>query len=149
MVARIVSAHESDRELRKDLEQEIAVALWRALPRFEGRSTLKTFVARVAEKRCFTHTARHARTPRAMPFPEDLHHDGVDPEAQLESRDAKNRLLAAIRRLPHGHREVVVLSLEGFRHEEIGEVLGLTANNVGVRLHRAKTRLQEMLGGKL
>ena len=80
-----------------------------------------------------------------MPVSDDLQDLGAGPQAELERRDTRERLLDAVRRLPAGQRDVVVLSLEGFSHGEIGDVLGLTANNVGVRLNRAKSRLKTML----
>ena len=64
--------------------------------------------------------------------------------------DARRRdaLWRGIRSLAPASRAVLTLALEGLSHEEIGEVLGITANNVGVRLSRARSELRTMLGGR-
>ena len=147
MISRIVAAHEFDPELRLDLEQEIAVALWNALPRFEGRARLKTFVARIAEYRCFDHKARQARRPRPEPIPEQLADPrSREPAAQLERSQFRERLLEAVRDLPATQRDVAVLALEDFRNQEIAEILGISETNAAVRLNRAKTRLRHVFG---
>jgi RNA polymerase sigma factor (sigma-70 family) len=48
--------------------------------------------------------------------------------------------------LPVGHKQMIVLMLEGLSHAEIGEVLGITENNVAVRLTRARKALKEEMG---
>jgi RNA polymerase sigma-70 factor (ECF subfamily) len=50
-----------------------------------------------------------------------------------------------MRRLPEADRALLALHLDGFDHAEAGEVLGLTANHVGVKMHRIKARLTELL----
>jgi RNA polymerase sigma-70 factor (ECF subfamily) len=56
--------------------------------------------------------------------------------------------MAAVRQLPPSQRQVVMLYLEGLVNLEIAEVLGVTANNVGVRLARARQLLRELLGAE-
>lgn len=60
----------------------------------------------------------------------------------------RERLLGAIQRLPEGHRQVVLLSLEGLSHADIAEVLGITENNVAVRLSRARRALKDLLAAE-
>jgi RNA polymerase sigma-70 factor (ECF subfamily) len=63
--------------------------------------------------------------------------------ARLETA---GRLQAAVRGLPLPFRQAMVLAFEGLSNEEIAAVLGLTAGNVGVRLHRGKAMLKAALG---
>ena len=58
-------------------------------------------------------------------------------------RDAHERLLAAVRRLPLPLRQVTIQTLEGFTPAEIAEVLGVNANTVSIRLTRAKAALRK------
>jgi RNA polymerase sigma-70 factor, ECF subfamily len=44
------------------------------------------------------------------------------------------------------HRQIIVLMLEGLSHAEISEVMGITENNVAVRLNRARSALKDVLG---
>ena len=68
------------------------------------------------------------------------------PEAQADASQRRQRLLEGIRRLPLSARQVVTLSLEGFTHKEIADVLEISENNVAVRLSRAREKLKKILG---
>jgi RNA polymerase sigma-70 factor (ECF subfamily) len=59
--------------------------------------------------------------------------------------DEKERLYKAIRTLSETERAIVSLHLDGFDNKEVGELLGITANGVGVKLHRAKQQLTTLL----
>lgn len=61
-------------------------------------------------------------------------------------RNRRDRLRAAIQRLPLAYRQAVMLMLEDLSHAEIGEILGIGESNVAVRLNRARKALREVLG---
>lgn len=130
---------------RDDLLQEIAMALWRALPSFRGDCSERTFVFRIAHNRCITHLSKR----RVAISLEDSEIDVEDPsataEAALAEEQERQRLLAAIRELPAIHREVLVLALEGMGYREIADVVGISESNVGVRLNRAREQLKKLL----
>jgi RNA polymerase sigma factor (sigma-70 family) len=147
MLARIAGSYESERARRDDLLQEITLAVWRALPAWRGDASLRTFTARVAHNRAIDHLAREKR---AQGDELDEHHP--DPEASplrhAETAQRREDLVAAVRRLPLGQRQVVVLALEGFSQNEIGQALGLEDNTVAQRLSRARRQLQQWLQGE-
>jgi RNA polymerase sigma factor (sigma-70 family) len=144
---RLAGSYEPDAGRRDDLAQEIAIALWRALPRFRGECSLRTFVYRIAHNRALTHVWRRGRA-RTAEVAEAEH--VVDPAESPESRVARgqrrDRLDVAIRTLPIVHRQVLTLALEDLSHAEIGGVLGIRENAVAVRLTRARQALREALG---
>lgn len=146
MLARIAGSYESEHARRDDLLQEITMAVWRALPSWRGDASLRTFAARVAHNRAIDHLAREKR---AQGDELDEHHP--DPEASplrhAEAEQRREDLVAAVRRLPLGQRQVVVLALEGFSQNEIGQALGLEDNTVAQRLSRARRQLQQWLQG--
>lgn len=143
---RVAAAHEADPARREDLFQEICLALWAALPRFRGESSERTFAFRIAHNRGLTHGWR-ARSSAAAALDEagEIPDPRRDPERELHEGERRDRLREAVRRLPPVARQVVVLSLEGLSHKEIGEVLGMTENNVAVRLNRARKLLRQAL----
>lgn len=146
LLARIAASYEADAALRDDLLQDIALALWRALPGWRGEAPLKAFVARIAHNRGATHVIGRLRRPPGSAWSGqlvDLKH-GPDQYTQLEQR--RQRLQDAVRALPLGLRQAVTLALEGFSHAEIAATLGISVNNVAVRLHRAKSALTVALG---
>ena len=147
MLARIAGSYESEPARRDDLLQEISVAVWRALPSWRGDASLRTFAARVAHNRAIDHLAREKRARG-----DELHEDHVDPDANpmqhALAHQRRKDLLAAVRDLPLGQRQVVVLALEGFSQREIGEALSLEENTVTQRLSRARRQLQSVLAGE-
>ena len=145
---RLAAAYEPDVHEREDLLQDIAFALWRALPSFRGESSTRTFVYRVAHNRAITHRLHGHRRQRVVELAE--YDDGVadarpDAEAELERSELAATLMHAVRALTPALRQTMVLSLEGLSHAEIAEVLGTTQATVAVRLARARSALTPLL----
>jgi len=131
---------------REDLLQDIAVALWQALPTFRGECSERTFVYRIAQNRALSALARRPREGQAID-PEGV--DRAPPiETTIADRQDSARLAEAVRRLPLPYRQAVILLLEGLEYGEIAEVLGISESNVGVRLNRARPLLRQMMGGQ-
>jgi RNA polymerase sigma factor (sigma-70 family) len=145
MVARICASYERDRDLCRDLSQEVWFAVWRALPAYRADASLKTFLARIAQFRAITHATQHARHPRGELLSPDLIDGDPPPEAMALASAERGSLLAAVQRLPLLYRQPVVLMLEDFSPAEIAALLGLSANVVGVRLNRARGLLRELM----
>ena len=145
MIARVVASYERIPALQEELYQEISVALWRALPKFEENASIKTYVLAIAHKRAISHVARHARQPEVglEPEQEQLLEDPDNrcPSKELEQERQKQALQQAINQLRLADRQLVTLALEGVSYKDISEILGLSVTNVGARLNRAKERL--------
>jgi len=145
-LGRLAGSYAGSTGEREDLLQDIALALWQALPRFRGESSERTFLFRIAHNHCIDHITRR----RPMASLQELELDPVDGgrsvEATLTQEQESARLTDAVRRLPLIQRQVVVLALEDLDYAQIGEVLGITENNVGVRLNRARTSLRKLMG---
>lgn len=142
-LGRVVAAYASSSTDRDDLAQDIALALVRALPRYRGESSLRTYVLRIAHN-CGVRTISRRRI--SLPLDEGEH--GVSepsPEQSVLAQQDAERLAQELRRLPLGMRQVVSLTLEGLSQREIAEVLELTENVVSVRLHRARKHLRDRM----
>lgn len=146
LLSRIAASYEADPALRGDLLQDMAFALWRALPTWRGEAPLRAFIARVAHNRGATHVIGEVRRLPGEPLNGDWMASCHGPEGHAEQEQRRERLQDAVRRLPVSLRQAVTLALEGFSHAEIAETLGISANSVGVRLHRAKAALHTALG---
>ena len=127
---------------RDDLMQEILMALWRALPRFRGESSLRTFVLRVAHNRAITFATRRRRFE---PLPDERPDPAPLAEERLIEEQQRDRLFSAIRRLPEAQRQAVMLHLEGLSQREIAELQETSESNAGVRLTRARKALRALL----
>lgn len=144
-LGRLASSYTRGSGEREDLLQEIALAIWRALPRFRRECSERTFLFRIAHNRAIAHLAR--RRPPLVEADEGLDVEDAtgDPERALSDEQQGRRLLGAIHRLPLPHAQVVTLTLEGLSYAEIAEVLGITETNVGARLTRAREMLRKLL----
>jgi RNA polymerase sigma-70 factor (ECF subfamily) len=140
-LARLTRAYESDTDRRRDLLQEIHMALWRSLARFDGRCSLRTWVYRVAHN---TATSKALRPRTTAPTLVALHESlesiaSVNSEEQaLDRRRALDRLHDLIRQLRPLDRQVILLYLEHLDAASIAEITGLSAANVATKVHRIK-----------
>ncbi len=147
LIIRIAKAYADSADDQKDLAQEIFLQLWRSIPRFRGNSAETTWIYRVALNTSLAW--RRGQIRRRKRFPISL----IDP-SELQARDHTlgpdnivRQLYAAIRQLPPADTSVMLMHLDGLAYEQMAEVLGITVSNVGVRIHRAKAKLAELLKG--
>lgn len=128
-----------EREWAADLTQETFLQVWEGLDGFQGRSSLKTWIHRIAY-----HTYLRAQRNRG-PVSAPLREARNDP-ALAEAVVARLAVEEALAQLPEGQQQVVVLHyLHGLTSAEIGEVLGIPMGTVLSRLHTARGRLRELL----
>lgn len=144
---RLAASYERDPARQEDLMQDIWFAVWRALPRFRDECSERTFVFRIAHNRAVSHVDHWQRrrtdllddqAPIEAPQP--------NPEHAVSQQERHERLRRAVQGLPLSMRQVVVLTLEGLSYAEVADILGITVNNVAVRLTRARAELGRLLG---
>ncbi len=144
LLSRIAASYTHDAGHHADLLQVIGIGIWQALPRWRGEASLRTFLARVAHNRALDYLASQQRfQPEEIPpeWPDSA--DGPLEQAQRDQQ--RLALIDAVRQLPLGMRQAVVLALEGFSQSEIGQSLDLTENTVAQRLSRARRLLQQAM----
>ena len=123
----------------EELYQEILINLWRSLPSFEGRSSVRTWIWRISLNTCVSidrKKRRREKLPLEMDI--DLYNDS--------DRDTKQIKLLheRISRLGPFDRAIILLWLEDMSYEEIGAIVGISEKNVSVRLYRIKEQLKTM-----
>lgn len=134
---------------RKDLHQDILVALWEALPRFQGRSSLRTFVYRIAHNRGLSFRSYEARRRHASMEEAEFADPGPGPDEQADLSRKRQLLQEAVRSLPPPLRQPIMLHLDGVPNAEIAEIVGISEGNVAVRLTRARKTLRTELRGRI
>ena len=151
----------------EEVVQDAWLAVFSSINRFEGRSSLTTWIFSIVLNRARTRATRESRlvalpdmmdgTPpgeRAVPlsaFKPDGHWvesprlwDDLDPERIVSGRQLWDHVQEAIDTLPAGQRAVLILrDMEGREAEEICELLSISAANQRVLLHRARGRIRE------
>lgn len=122
-----------------DLFQEVLVKLWNGYESFQGKSDIKTWIYRVTFNTCITIDRKKRRNKKA-----ELSMD-VDYFDSQEQSTAQVRMLHdRIARLQPLDRAIILLWLEQISYDEIGEIVGISAKNVSVRLARIRVQLKNM-----
>lgn len=139
----------SDRTRAEELTQDVFVRAWEKLGQFRGESAFGTWLHRLSVNVVLNERKTEQRRRGKVDNVEDL--DAVAPAGALESRESWTPgmavdLEAAIGTLPPGARRVFVLhDIEGYTHEEIARMLGVTSGGTKAQLHRARLLLREAL----
>ncbi len=140
---RVARGYEWNEHHRRDLYQDILVETWRALPAFEGRSSLKTYVLRIAYNVARKHAMKGRQLRDDLVSLEAL--EPIDPRANPEGAASAQQtievLARAIRSLKPMDRDIFMLHLEGMDPAEIAEVTGVSRTNVTTKVHRIRAVL--------
>jgi len=162
-----------DRAVAEEVVQETWIAVLRGIDRFEGRSSLKTWIFRILMN---TAKTRGQRESRSIPFSAAGGDDeasvdpdrflGADhqwhggwmlgpsewqtPEEELLQGETRDAILEAIEQLPESQRAVITMrDVEGFPPEEVSEALGISDGNQRVLLHRARSKVRRAIEAHL
>jgi RNA polymerase sigma-70 factor, ECF subfamily len=131
-----------DAQLAEDCTQDTFINAWRALPKFETRSSLSTWLHRIAVN---VSLAKRRKNPQAEPVPED-DEGGGGSEFTLETPVEVEEIETAIGELPDGARDALVLhALYGYSHGEAAQMLGIAEGTCKAQLHRARKLLRDRL----
>ena len=138
-----------DREEAWDISQEVFIKAHRALARFRGDASFKTWLLRITANRCKDFFKK--RRLQTVSFDEsigsvDRQSHALDPERNLEAAELGQAIQAALDSLPEKHRTAFVLrEFEGLSYENMARVMGCTLGTVMSRLHHARKKMQRAL----
>ena len=144
-ICRVYAWNSADQD---DLYQEILFQIWRGLPDLKEKQFANTWLYRVAINTAISFARkRGVRTDRVVYVEHaDLTHTIESRQTTEQNTDDRlATLYNAIYSLDPVERALVTLFLEGLTYEQIAEATGITANNVGVMLHRAKKKLSGLM----
>lgn len=144
-IRRLAGAYTATGGDQDDLFQEIAIAIWQALPQFRRECSQRTFVYRIAHNRAITFVSRKRIQTTSLETEVESADFRANPEAEISRGQQRQQFLKAVNRLPVPYRQVITLALEDLEYAEIAEVLGIGESNVGVRLSRARKLLRDLL----
>jgi len=152
MVERWVRRLAGPRAEVEDLIHDVFVVALRRRGEFRGDAKVSTWLFRITQlvvrKRRFRRRLRQFLDVLHRSHEEAVAPPSPTPLEVLEERQRCARLYAALDRLPDKYRTAIILcDIEGSGAEEVGQLLGLTANAVWVRVHRARAMLLEQLAG--
>lgn len=148
-LARAMTSSDADVD---DMAQEVFVRVWRALPKFRGESTFRTWIYGIALNVIRTHRGRRSKLRNLFwSAPADSE---IDPLEQAVDRDEgvedtvvrRDAIDRALKTLPAELREAVILrDVQGLDYREIAEALGVPMGTVESRIFRGRQRLRPLL----
>jgi RNA polymerase sigma-70 factor (ECF subfamily) len=143
----------ADPDRADDLTQETFLRVYRRLDDLRAPAALQTWLYRIATNICYDYFRGREQTQPAVPLfslkqDEKLLTDEVALRSDqlLEQSDMSDCVLRFLAELPESQREVILLhDLQGLTSREIADTLGVSLDNVKIRLHRARARLKTAL----
>jgi RNA polymerase sigma-70 factor, ECF subfamily len=145
---RLARAYEGEPEARRDLLQDIHIALWRSFAGFDNRCSLRTWVYRVAHNTAASHVTRQLRRKKLtlvgleglIEAPERASAEGA-----ADRRHSLDRLFELVQKLEPLDRQVMLAYLEGMDAASTAEITGLSARNVATKIYRIKNVLARQI----
>jgi RNA polymerase sigma-70 factor (ECF subfamily) len=127
-----------------ELTQDVFVRVWDKLPQFRGEAAFSTWLHRLAVNVVLE--ARRGARRHADRYDADANEDDCETVSEIATIASQLDLAWAMARLPPGARAVFALhDIEGYKHEEIASMLGITAGGSKAQLHRARQLLKQTL----
>lgn len=139
---RICSIYSKDSEDAKDLFQEVLVHIWRSMSAFKGNSSISTWMFRVALNVCLRFKSKHTKNQHRFIRLDSMTIANFGSEEKNEGENEKLiSLRKCVKKLNEADKAVIALYLEGLVYREISNILGVSENNIAVKVKRIKAKL--------
>jgi RNA polymerase sigma factor (sigma-70 family) len=139
---RVCSVYAFDDEDKKDLFQEVVINVWQSMSSFEGKSSISTWMFRIALNVCLRLQVKQEKRKSRFRKLDGIEIESVsEVEINHEEQERLTKLRECIKKLNDADKAVITLFLEELSYKEISSVTGLTENNVAVRIKRIKEKL--------
>jgi RNA polymerase sigma-70 factor, ECF subfamily len=144
LIHKVCFMYERNDESRKDLFQEVVLQLWRAFPSFKGQAKITTWIYRIALNTAISSLRKTSRTPESTDL-DNLKFQIADDNESASRREQFQMLENAINQLSEIEKAMIMLYLDEIPYEEIAETLGITQNNVRVKMNRIREKLKKIM----
>ncbi|MDN3652520.1 RNA polymerase sigma factor [Thalassotalea ponticola] len=139
LIAKVVRAYSYTEQDFEDRYQEVCLQIWRSRHSFKQQSAMSTWIYRIAVNVCLTFAKKERKDVQLVEI------DNITVSAEHQSRCDIKQLYAAIRQLSELDRAIIVLYLDDYQYKQIAEIIGIKANNIGVRINRIKQQLYKLI----
>jgi RNA polymerase sigma factor (sigma-70 family) len=139
---RVCSVYAENADDKKDLFQEAVINIWQAMPSFENKSSLSTWMFRITLNVCLRLQYKEAKKRTRFLKMDSITFEKIRiEETGNADHERLTELRNCIKKLNDADRAVITLYLEELPYKEISEVTGLTENHVAVMVKRIKEKL--------
>jgi RNA polymerase sigma factor (sigma-70 family) len=143
LIYKIARLYANTRDGRQDLYQDIVYQLWKSFSSFRGESKISTWMYRIALNTSIGYLNKEKRTTGHQPIDETLL-NRTDPADTLKEEQIE-ALYANIKTLGTMDTAIIFLYLEAKTYEEMAEITGLSATNIGTRLGRIRQKIIDQI----
>ena len=140
LIYKAASLYTSQKEDREDLVQEIIYQLWKSFDSFEKRSSMSTWIYRVAMNVAIFHLKKSKKRIAKVPIDQSLVNLSSDSTGEADSVWETVKL--QIQHLTILEKGILMLYLEEKSYQEIAQIIGISESNVGTKLSRIKAKLK-------
>lgn len=144
IILKVCRAYTNSENDLEDYYQEVCLQIWRSRERFAQQSELSTWIYRLTLNVCLT-LLKKDKNRRSRFASDDLRSVSCVEVSPVSANTDLSRLYDAIRQLAEIDRAIILLYLEKRSHKEIAQIINTNPNNVGVRVHRIKQRIKEIM----
>jgi len=144
LIHKVCFLYENDPEIRNDLFQEIVLQLWKSFSSFRGEAKITTWMYRIALNTAISGLRKRHRNIKTEDI-RDAHFNISDHPPRDDREEDVKKLYWAIAHLSEIDRAIIMMALEEIPYEEIAETLGITQNNVRVRMNRIREKLKALM----
>jgi RNA polymerase sigma-70 factor (ECF subfamily) len=143
LIHKVCILYETDKEARNDLFQEIVLQLWKSFPTFRGEAKITTWMYRIALNTAISGLRKLGRKIKTEELSE--YHFNISDNDHDPREENLQKLQWAIRQLSEIERAMIMMALDEVPYEEIAETIGITQNNVRVRMNRIREKLKNLM----
>jgi RNA polymerase sigma-70 factor (ECF subfamily) len=143
IIWKICRMYQQDEDNQKDLYQEIVLQIWKTLPRFRGESKISTWIYRVALNMAISGFRKSKRQPYQDKIDERV--IKIADEHDDEKQELIKQMYRAIGKLSAVEKAMILLHLDEKPYNEIAEIMGITQNNLRVKMNRTREKLRNLM----
>ena len=143
IIIKMCRAYTNNQEDFEDYYQEVCLQIWKSKDNFKEQSEWSTWIYRLSLNVCLTLLKKNKKGVQY--FASDTLPDELIEDSHVFADESLNELYDAIKKLSEIDRGVIMLYLEDKSYQEIADITGTNANNIGVRIKRIKERLKKIL----
>ena len=143
LIHKVCIMYENDPDVRNDLFQEIVIQLWKSFGSFRGEAKISTWMYRIALNTAISGFRKRSRNIKTEDIRES--HFNISDSGEDNREEDFQKLQWAIQHLSEIERAMIMMALEEVPYEEIAETIGITQNNVRVRMNRIREKLRKLM----
>jgi RNA polymerase sigma-70 factor (ECF subfamily) len=143
LIHKVCIMYENDPDIRNDLFQEIVIQLWKSFGSFRGEAKISTWMYRIALNTAISGFRKQSRKIKTEDIRES--HFNISDNGEDNREEDFQRLQRAIQNLSEIERAMIMMALEEVPYEDIAQTIGITQNNVRVRMNRIREKIRKLM----